>query len=377
MGSGLSLLPLILTLVSPWEGAGGFRWLPPGQQPVVLTFTGDIMAHDVNFRMPDYSRIYENLVPLLQADDLTFGNLEFPVDPSKPMSSYPSFNVHPSYVEAAVKAGFEAFSLANNHSNDHKEDSMRATLASLKGINFPGLIYHGLRTAAGKPEPAAQIEVRGLKIGLISVTSLLNQPRGKDFIEYYPYADFYTGKVDEKIAQELEDRIRREKTRCDLLIVGFHDGLEYVHKPYPAQVKMYRRLVEAGADIIWGHHPHVVLPVEVYRTGSRQGLILYSLGNFISGQTWRLKPEDKASDRARTGDGILVQVQVHRTRTGVLPVLGEITHLNNYKHPVHGMITGPTSHWASTLENSAWQEYYRHRLEVQKKVIETPPVSAP
>ena len=59
-----------------------------------LTFAGDIMAHDVNYNRPPYSKIYEHVAPYLLSDDLSFGNLEFPCDPEKPMSNFPCFNVH-------------------------------------------------------------------------------------------------------------------------------------------------------------------------------------------------------------------------------------------------------------------------------------------
>jgi poly-gamma-glutamate synthesis protein (capsule biosynthesis protein) len=91
----------------------------PPRPPLVLTFAGDIMAHTVNFMMDDYRRIYEDLRPVLTADDLSFGNLETPVADSLPMSTFPSFNVHSAYLRAAVDGGFDVFSLANNHANDH------------------------------------------------------------------------------------------------------------------------------------------------------------------------------------------------------------------------------------------------------------------
>ena len=369
----LTAIPLLTALLFPWEQGEGFDWLPPAQKPLVLTFTGDIMAHDVNYKMSDFSKIYESLAPILLEDDLSFANLEAPVDPHKPYSSYPSFNVHPEYVQAAIQGGFEAFSLANNHCNDQGLDSMKATLKFFKELPGTGPLYHGLKSDPSAAVPAMVREVNGIRVGLVSFTSLLNQARGKEWAEFYPYADFYSSQVDEAMVTSLESRIREEKKSCDILIVGFHDGLEYVNKPFPAQVSLYRKLVEAGADVVWAHHPHVVLPVEVWPSGNRQGIILYSLGNFISGQAWRLGPGDKLSDRARTGDGVLVQVRVHRLKNGFFPVLGEIHHLNNYRHPLFGMITGLTRMWAETLDSPAWREFYQARLKIQEKVIENLP----
>jgi len=83
-----------------------------------LTFAGDIMIHTANYLTADYPAIYRSIAPLLRKDDLSFANLEFPVDPSRPFSSYPRFNGSPEYLRAAVEAGIDVFSLANNHAFD-------------------------------------------------------------------------------------------------------------------------------------------------------------------------------------------------------------------------------------------------------------------
>ena len=103
-------------------------------QVLKLSFIGDVMAHDVNFNMKDFSVMYENVAEYLLADDLTFGNLEFPIDNSLPYSTYPNFNVHSEYVEAVINAGVDVFSLANNHSNDQGISGVLATLDSAKNL---------------------------------------------------------------------------------------------------------------------------------------------------------------------------------------------------------------------------------------------------
>jgi len=84
---------------------GVFGQDPPAE--LLLGFVGDIMAHNVNYHMADYSRIYDGVSGILRSDDLTFANLEFPVDPALPQMTYPRFNNHPAYVRAAVEAGIE------------------------------------------------------------------------------------------------------------------------------------------------------------------------------------------------------------------------------------------------------------------------------
>ena len=92
-----------------------------------ITIAGDIMAHNVNYRMKDYNKIYTDILNITQNDDLTFCNLETPVDGTIPYETYPTFNVQPPYLQAAVDAGFEVFSLANNHTNDQNGHGITET----------------------------------------------------------------------------------------------------------------------------------------------------------------------------------------------------------------------------------------------------------
>ena len=96
----------------------------PATSRLVLTFGGDIMAHTPNFSMADYSMIYADIEEIIQNDDLTFANLETPVHDGRPYENYPTFNVQPPYAQAAIDAGFDVFSLANNHSNDQGLEGM-------------------------------------------------------------------------------------------------------------------------------------------------------------------------------------------------------------------------------------------------------------
>ena len=89
------------------------------------------MMHAVNHVTADYRDIYRDVETLLRDDDLTFANLEFPVDPGRPYGDFPRFNGTPAYLQAAVDAGIDAFSLANNHAFDGAEEGVLQTLRSL------------------------------------------------------------------------------------------------------------------------------------------------------------------------------------------------------------------------------------------------------
>lgn len=154
---GAVLLFFILPLFSPTaqagegvrlaDATGGRREIPEAAAaPLRLSFTGDLMAHSINYEMQDYDKIYKGLEGLLLEDDLTFGNVEFPMDPDRPMASFPSFNIHTPYLEAFIGAGLDVFSIANNHTADIGTESLIATVKaateltkeSLRPLYFSG-----------------------------------------------------------------------------------------------------------------------------------------------------------------------------------------------------------------------------------------------
>lgn len=128
-----------------------------------LAFTGDIMAHEVNYRMGNYSKIYESVKPALKSADLCFGNLEIPVVDTLPLSTYPRFNVHTPYVRAAVDAGFTVFSLANNHANDQGSAGILSTRKLLASMQ-PQVHSSGLRQFENEPMRPVTLKVRGREI---------------------------------------------------------------------------------------------------------------------------------------------------------------------------------------------------------------------
>jgi len=81
--------------------------------------------------------------------------------------------------------------------------------------------------------------------------------------------------------QAVCDAMAARRDNGQLLVVSVHAGLEYTYGPYEVQTDLYRKLIDAGADLVLGHHPHVLQPMEWYAGPERSGLIVYSLGNFV------------------------------------------------------------------------------------------------
>ena len=101
---------------------------------IKLLFAGDIMAHTNNYHISSFDKIWRDVKYLIDGNDLVFANIEAPIDTTKPVSSYPNFNMPQNYVQAAVDAGFNVFSLCNNHSNDQYLDGIKETLKTVDRI---------------------------------------------------------------------------------------------------------------------------------------------------------------------------------------------------------------------------------------------------
>lgn len=285
-------------------------------QVLKLSFIGDVMAHDVNFNMKDFSVMYENVAEYLLADDLTFGNLEFPIDNSLPYSTYPNFNVHSEYVEAVINAGVDVFSLANNHSNDQGISGVLATLNSAKFLQkkydkkgHRKIYFSGIRKTAFDGLDVQIICKNNLRIAFVAVTEILNlYDESRHKVQLYYYNKEYRREFAEKVAEI------KERTMCDLLVLSVHTAEpEYVRSITDLRREYFRKLAESGADIIWAHHPHVVQAWEKYAASdNRETLIMYSMGNFISGQRYKMNYKNPGAFREYTGDSYILKVDVLR-----------------------------------------------------------------
>jgi len=307
--------------------------LSPSPDVLRLTFAGDIMAHSVNVAMSDYSLIYKDIESVIQYDDLTFANFETPVYAQKPYESYPTFNVQPPYADAAIKAGFDVFSLANNHTNDQGKEGIAATRAFFSSQQ--NVYAAGIKESADAPLTYCLIEARGWKILFAAVTELLNQSAYREYIDYVPM----TRQARDAFTADL--KALREAHPADIFVLSLHSGEEeYIHTVSKERREFYYSLLAAGVDILWANHVHIAREWEAIgspetgevRTdaGAIQNLVFYSAGNTISGQRTRLNFSDPASNREYTGDGFLYSVEITRRQqendtgwdiTSVTPIL--------------------------------------------------------
>lgn len=200
----------------------------------------------------DPSYFLEKVKPVFEADDFTIANLETVLTDRKltetPKKSERAFwfKGPASNAKILTSGSVEAVSLANNHTGDYGEAGRKDTIAAVEAA---GLKY-------GNNDNTFVVEKNGFKIAVIC---------------HGLWSEGQTG--------EIIPRIKKWSELSDYQIVFYHGGKESIHKPEDWKIRASRKLVDAGADLVIGNHPHVLQPREVYHGAE----IVYSLGNFCYG----------------------------------------------------------------------------------------------
>ncbi|HUI71455.1 MAG TPA: CapA family protein [Spirochaetia bacterium] len=283
----------------------GGAWAGP-ETTLRLTFVGDLMAHPALSALTDYRDIYKGVADILAQSDLTFANLEFPVDSTQPPSGYPLFNAHRGYVRAALEAGIDVFSTANNHAFDGGEEGVLQTVRALSALDdgtSRRLFFSGIRGNPARPFAPEEIVVNGVRIGFLAVTQFLNQPGGGRYVDVVDYDDGEDAASFARLVKEVSPLY-------DVFIVSYHGDREYVQEPSEAKRAFFHKLVENGATVVFAHHPHVLQDYELVSVHGSTRLIMYSMGNFISGMTWRNWPPDPDALGALVSDSIMLAADV-------------------------------------------------------------------
>lgn len=206
----------------------------------------------------------------LQSADVLFGNLESVIsDKGSNVGSIYSFRANPEAIEGLLFAGFNVVSLANNHAFDYGREAFEDMMKRLKKA---GIEYSGGGFNKEEAHSAAILELEdGTKIGFLGYT---------EFLGPYAFALDELSGITVLSENNLENDIKRAKKEADILVVTFHYGDEYESYPNENQKKISRKAIDYGADIVIGHHPHVMQPIEEYEGK----YIAYSLGNFVFDQ---------------------------------------------------------------------------------------------
>ena len=251
---------------------------------VSLILTGDIMLNrQVEYQIRttgngDFKFPFLKIANALRKTDIVFGNLEGPIsDKGQKVGSIYSFRMNPRSVEGLSFAGFNVLSLANNHVFDYDRIALEDTLLRLKAADID---YAGAGFDEKEAFSPVIKEVNGTKIGFLAYSDLGSL--------YWTALEKSSGLalIGLEYIEKTKEDIKKAKSQVDVLIVSLHSGEEYIKEPGQLQINFARAAIDAGADIVAGHHPHVVQKNEIYPSASsgQVGYIFYSLGNFVFDQ---------------------------------------------------------------------------------------------
>jgi len=248
---------------------------------ITLTAVGDVLIHDRVYNVAktddsyDFAPMLKEMKPYLQAGTVTFANQESVMGGSKiGVSTYPSFNSPKEIGEQLQEYGVDVVNLANNHTLDRGED---AILSSIKHWKDLDMTYFGAYESKEDQETLRVYDTEeGISLGFVGYTYGTNGievPAGKEYLVNY---------IDR---EQMKKDIQEANEKADVTVVSLHFGVEYETNPNEEQKELAQLAADEGADIVLGHHPHVLQPVEwVEGKNGNQTFVAYSLGNFFTGQ---------------------------------------------------------------------------------------------
>lgn len=353
---------------------------------IELLFAGDIMAHSNNYHISSFDKIWRDVKYLIDGNDLAFANIESPVDTTKPVSDYPNFNMPQSYVQAAVDAGFNVFSLCNNHSNDQNFEGIKETLKTVDRIcegaekkeNPTKLYFSGLKHSKESDFSYNLIEKKGWKILFLPVTELLNRPDFSDYINFI--------KTDDASRKKFIEYVKnlKKKNPCTLFILSLHTAeAEYTRNVPKRQENFYKDLIAAGVDVIWANHAHIIKnrKIIVNTNGNSDKLIMYANGNTISGQRRNpdLTSKNPNGERDNTGDGLFYKVTLKKENNGSVKIkkcepIFITTYINTASEFVLKPLNQDFVNYLYSVPRTDWAKYIERRIiinqEASKDLIE-------
>ncbi len=267
-------------------------------QAVRLVATGDTMlgswVGDV-IKENGYDYPFKFVSSYTNDADIYFTNLEAPFGTSgQPFEKRFTFRVHPKLVNVLLSGKINLVSLANNHTMDYGVECLRETFQVLDEHQ---IAYAGAGLDLTEARKAAVVEKNGRKVALLSYSLT--------FPEEFWATDTSAGTCFpyETFAYKDVSKLKREN---DFVIVSCHWGAELRDTPKPYQIELARKFIDSGADLVLGHHPHVVQGIEFYKGK----LIAYSLGNYIFG-----------SYSERVKDSMILKVDLDNGPIGSVDVL--------------------------------------------------------
>jgi poly-gamma-glutamate synthesis protein (capsule biosynthesis protein) len=260
---------------------------PDSLLTIRLSVVGDIMCHSPQFNYArvskdsfDFNPVFKEVKKYFSLSDFLLGNFEtVTAGNGKEYSGYPYFNTPDDFVPALKNAGFHLLSTANNHALDQGEKGVFRTLKILNKYSVP---YNGTFSSQRDRDSIRIFDIKGIRVAYLAYSYGTNGnpvPKDKPYLINLINIDAVS-----------KDISAARGTGADIVIVHYHFGEEYKREPVQSQREAVSKTIKLGADIIIGGHPHVIEPVEYFKTINGKldtGFVAYSMGNFVSNQMWR------------------------------------------------------------------------------------------
>ena len=270
---------------------------------------GDLLYHIPIYRTAlkedgtyDFHENFEYVKPWFKQADLVIGDFEGTVNKDHYLAGYPLFNAPGEVMDAIKDAGYQVLDLAHNHILDSQIEGVFSTADAIEkaGMTPIGVYPHEPRDKA----PIVIKEVKGIKVALLAYSY------GFNGIEEYISKEDYDNHLSDLNEEKMKAEIERAEKEADITVVMPQMGIEYQLEPTEEQKKLYHKMIDWGADIIFGGHPHVVEPAETVEKDGDKKLIIYSMGNFLSNQ--RIETIQDEENAKWTERGVLMDVTIKK-----------------------------------------------------------------
>ncbi len=288
---------------------------------LTITAVGDIMVHESQWLSQqtgestyDFTNNFKFVKEIFKSSDLAIANLETTILKSQPIRTYPKFNSPPEILDALKDSGFSLISTANNHSMDTGMDGIFSTLDELNSREMDSF---GTYKERNHPK-FKMLEIKGIKLGLASFATGYFQSNGVrinkiDSKGMEKHINFMSLTSVKESFNLLKKEIQAMKDDgAEFIILYLHWGTEYQKTPDSYQRNLSQMLIDEGVDLILGSHPHMVQEMSYMDStdGSREGLVCYSLGNFLSNQ------RNEILEMTGTEDGVISKITLEKEASG-------------------------------------------------------------
>ncbi|HEM3490099.1 TPA: CapA family protein [Streptococcus suis] len=274
-----------------------------------------IMAHgDLLYHLPilrgaeqpdgsyDFSENFTYVKPWIEQADFAIADFEGTISPDVELAGYPLFNAPAIVANNIHDAGYDLVDLAHNHILDSHLSGLVSTVNTFRdaGVDTVGVYAEGNRATA----PLYIREVNGIRIAVLAYAYGFN---GMEALLSQEEYDAYLSDFDK---EKMQAEIERAEKEADITIVMPQTGVEYQLEPTEEQTGLYHQMIDWGADIVLGGHPHVVEPAEIIEKDGQRKLIIYSMGNFLSNQ--RIESMDDTPNSQWTERGVLMDIRIQK-----------------------------------------------------------------